>query len=435
MTQKLGWWTAPIAVIAVFAVVLGGCGTPYVSPTPSPQPTPTESATPTPTPAAAVAHDVVFFARDRLPPVAGHVPGAGNGATAAERIRSRLDALFSVAAPPGLFNIAPTVKARPASVVVSSPFTVVDFTVPNDDWGAAGSAGTRAFIQQLVYTITEEPGVERVLITQNGGHMAIITGEGVVIDHPSGRLDVAGYNVVPSLERVRSFEGDVVPATPTATIRSRFSVDEVAPALARLVVELDRPGEDPRWIPTFEVTPIHATLGGKDELQLTVYDGRDNPSDVIVDRSPLRRLKVEPGVATKSTAYRLALDDLRPWRVGLAFDPVRIVLDVGGDPDAVNANVAIYRPHFAEPLGAGAVVNGMVRAFEAAYEYRLTDVFGGVLSGGYGTASLGTSPIWGLFEFRLSSIPAGTSNVEVFLRSPRDGEISDLAQVAVVVAP
>ena len=422
-------------LLAAFAVALVSCGTPYVSPTPSPQPTPTESATPTPTPAPAVAHDVVFFARDRLPPVAGHVPGAGIGATAAERIRSRLDALFTAAAPPGLFNIAPTVKARPASVVVGSPFTVVDFTVPNDDWGAAGSAGTRAFIQQLVYTITEEPGVDRVLITQNRGHMAVITGEGVIIDHPTGRIDVAGYSVEPSVERVRSFEGDTVPIAPTAAITSRLSVDEVAPSLARLVVELTRPGEDRHWLPTFDVTPVFATLGGKSELQLTVYDGTDVASDVIVDRSPLRRLKIGPGVATRSTAYRLALDDLRPWRVGLAFDPVRIVLDVGGDPDAVNANVAIYRPQFAEPLRAGAVVNGMVRAFEATYEYRLTDVFGGVLAGGYGTASLGTSPIWGLFEFRLGSIPAGTSNVEVFLRSPRDGEISELASIAVVVAP
>ena len=37
-----------------------------------------------PTPSASVApktvdHDVVYFARDRLPPVAGHVDGAGQG--------------------------------------------------------------------------------------------------------------------------------------------------------------------------------------------------------------------------------------------------------------------------------------------------------------------------------------------------------------------
>jgi len=429
------WWLVPLAA---FAIALAGCGTPYASPTPSPAPSATESATPSATPSATIAptvtHDVVYFGRDRLPPVAARVPRAGSGTTAAERIRSRLDALFIVAAPPGLFNTASTAKARPASVVVGSPVTVVDFNVPNDDWGIAGSAGTRAFIQQLVYTITEEPGVDRVLITQNGGQLAIIGGEGVMIDHPSGRIDVAGYGVAPSLDAVRSFEGEVVPVTPRATVRSRYSVDEVAPALARLVVELARPGDDQRWLPTFEVGPVSATLGGKSELRLTVFDGTEAASDVVIDRTPLRRLKTEPTEA-RSTVYRLALDDLRPWRVGVAFDPVRIVLDVGGDPDAVNANVAVYRPWFAEPLAAGAVVNGMVRAFEATYEYRLTDVFGGALTGGYGTASIGTSPIWGLFEVRLSSIPQGTSNVEVFLRSPRDGEISDLASIAVVIAP
>jgi hypothetical protein len=145
-------------------------------------------------------------------------------------------------------------------------------------------------------------------------------------------------------------------------------------------------------------------------------------------------LKIEATEA-RSTVYRLALDDLRPWRVGVAFDPVRIVLDVGGDPEAVNANVAVYRPWFAEPLAAGSVVSGMVRAFEATYEYRLTDVFGGALTGGSGMASYGTSPIWGLFEFPLSRIPPGTSNIEVFLRSPRDGEISDLVSIAVAIAP
>lgn len=424
-------------MLALFALVLGACGSTTVTPTPSPVPTPTStpSDTPSATPAPAVTHDVVYFARDRLPPVGAHIAGAGAGATAEMRIRSRLDVLFGAAAPPGLFNIAPTVKARPASVVFDPTFTVVDFTVPNDDWGTAGSAGTRAFIQQLVYTITEEPGVDRVLITQNRGHMAIVGGEGVVIDHPAGRLDVAGYTVAPSLEPVRSFEGDTTPVTPTASVTSRYSVDEVAPGLARLLVELARPGNGARWLPTFEVLPVAPTLGGKSELQLTVFDGTDRVSDVIVDRTPLRRLKIDAGMEPRSTVYRLALDDLRPWRVGVAFDPVRIVLDVGGDPDAVNANVAVYRPRFAEILSGDAVMSGMTRAFEATFEYRLTDVFGQPLARGYDMASFGTSPIWGLFEVKLGRVPSGTSNLEVFLRSPRDGEVTDLVSIAVVAAP
>lgn len=427
--------SAGVALAAALALALGACGTPYVTPTPSPVPTPTQSTAPSATPVPTVTHDVVYFARDRLPPVGTHVVGAGAGATAELRVRSRLDALFVAAAPAGLFNIAPTVKARPASVVVDPTFTIVDFTVPNDDWGTAGSAGTRAFIQQLVYTITEEPGVDRVLITQNRGHIAIVGGEGVVISHPAGRIDVAGYTVPASLDSVRSFEGDSIPVTPAAAVTSSFSVDEVAPGLARVIVELTRPGDDRHWLPTFEVGAVAETLGAKRELQLTVYDGTDAASDAIVDRTPLRRLKIESGAEPRSTVYRLALDDLRPWRVGVAFDPVRIVLDVGGDPDAVNANVAVYRPRFAETLGAKAVLSGMTRAFEATFQYRFTDVFGGPLLEEYGMASFGTSPIWGVFDVKLGAIPSGTSNVEVFLRSPRDGEITDLVSIAVSHAP
>jgi hypothetical protein len=420
------------ALLAALALVLGACGTPYATPTSSPIPTSTESATPSATPAAAVTHDLVYFARDRLPPVGVHVVGAGVGATAELRIRSRLDALFTAPAPVGVFNVARTVKARPAKVSVDPRYALVDFAVPNDDWGTAGRAGPRAFLQQLIYTITEEPGIDLALITQNGGQLAIVGGEGVVVDHPAGRIDVAGYTTPPSVEGVRSFEGDVPAVVPSATVASRYSVDEAAPGLARLVVELTRPGADRQWLPTFEVTPpvVGDDLGGKYEMRLTVFDGIDAASDAIVDRTPLRRVKIEPG-AGSATVYRLALDDPRPWRVGVAFDPVRIVLDIGGDPDAVNANVAVYRPRFAETLGGDAVLSGMTRAFEATYQYRLTDVSGRPLSEGYGTASFGTSAIWGLFEVRLGAIPAGTSNVEVFLRSPRDGEITDLVSIAV----
>lgn len=424
---------------ALVLTIAAACGSTSVvtSPSPSSAPTPTPSATASPTSIPeVVTHDVVYFARDRLPPVGAHVAGAGTGATAELRIRSRLDVLFAAPAPAGLFNVAATVKARPAEVAVESAAAFVDFTVPNDDWGTAGSAGTRAFVQQLVYTITEEPGVERALITQNGGQLAIVGGEGVVIDRLAGRLDVAGYTVPPSLDPVRSFEGEVAPATPTAAITSRYSVDAVALGLARLVVELTRPGEDPQWLPTFDVSlvPDGAALGAKHELQLTVFDGADSASDTIVDRTPLRRLKIESQAEPRKTVYRLGLDDLRPWRVGLVFDPVRIVLDIGGDPDAVNANVAVYRPRFAETLAREAIVSGMTRAFEATFEYRLTDVFGNVLATGFDMASFGTSPIWGVFEVTLAEIPSNTANLEVFLRSPRDGEVTDLVSIAVAVA-
>lgn len=423
------------SVIALIAAALATCGTPYTTPTPTPDPTASASATPSASPMPTVTHDVVYLSRDRLPPVGVHVAGAGVGNTPAERIRSRLDALFVTPPQTGdLFNTALTATARPAAVSVDAGLAVVDFSAPGDLWGVAGSAGTRAFIQQLIYTITEEPGVDRALITQNGGQMAIVNGEGVMIDHASGRADVAGYLVRASLDPIKSFEGQP-PPTPLATLASRHSVDAVAPGLARVVVELDRPGGDDRWMPTFDASVLDgAALGTKHELRLNVHDGVARSSDVIVDRTPLRRLKIETSLEPRMTVYRLGLDDLRPWRVAVAFAPVRIILDVGGDPDAVSDNIAVYQPRFSEQLRSGAKLSGATRAFEATFEYRFSDIVREPLGGGHGMASFGTSAIWGVFEVPLEEVPANTANVEVLLRSPRDGEISDIVWVPVIVA-
>lgn len=425
IARRLG--LAGLALIVAFA-----CGAASTTPTPTPDPTATTTAPPSPTATAApvVLHDVVYLARDRLPPVGAHVPGAGSGATAQQRIISRLNALLTAAARPGLFNVARASTARAATAAITGDLATVDFTVPNGQWGVAGSAGTLAFLQQLVYTATEEPGIRRVLITQNGGEQALINGEGLVIDHPVARENVAGYSAAASQDRVRSYEAAEPPLVPAATVSSRYSVDSFAPALARLVVELERAGSDARWLPTFDVGVAPSDADAKWDLVLTVYDGQDTPADTIVDRTPLRRLSVETAPGTRHTTYRLALDDLRPWRVGVVFDPVRLILDVGGDPGSVNSNVAVYRPLFnTGPVGGRLSVSGMARAFEASYEYRLTDTLGAVLARGHGMASYGTSPIWGAFDLEIADVPERARNLEVFLRSPRDGEITDLVSV------
>ena len=419
-------------VLAITALLIAAsCGASAVSPSPTPTSTASASATPTATASAAptVAHDVVYLARDRLPPVGLRMKGAGDGATADARIFSRLDALWAAGATSDQFNVVRSSKARLAKVTVQGDLATVDFSVANGDWGVAGSAGLRAFVQQLVYTASEEPGIRRVLITENGGQQAIIGGEGLVIDHPATREDVAGYTVKASTEPVRSFEDEAVPTTVPATVTSRYSVDETAPGLARLEVTLARSGPDAHWLPTFGVTvaPDEAP-GAKWAMTLSVYDGTDTASDAIVYQSPLRRVTTTPG-ALRSTTYRLALDDLRPWRVGVAFDPVRIVLDVGGDPSAVNANVAVYAPRFAQKAAGTLKLTGMARAFEATYGYRFTDSLGHPLATDFGTASFGTSAVWGVFDKTIANVPANAANLEVFLTSPKDGATTDLVTV------
>jgi spore germination protein GerM len=136
----------------------------------------------------------VYFARDQQAPVLVFVEGnAGTGATPEDRIKSRLLTLAgtrSQPAAPGAFNVLPLVKAEIATISKTGDLVKIDYTVPGDDWGINGSATLKAFVQQVVYTATEEPGTAQVLITQNGGRLAIIGGEGLTISQPQTRASV-----------------------------------------------------------------------------------------------------------------------------------------------------------------------------------------------------------------------------------------------------
>lgn len=136
---------------------------------------------------------VGFFARDGQLPIAVVLEGAGIGPTAEERIHSRLIALERGPAvvPPDAYNIVRGAKARLSMVQVAGDLVELDYLAPQDEWGIDGSARLLAFLQQIVYTATEETGITRVLITQNGGQRAIIGGEGLIVDHPATRADVS----------------------------------------------------------------------------------------------------------------------------------------------------------------------------------------------------------------------------------------------------
>src|SRR4051812_32465847 len=138
-----------LLALGLVAVLAGACRSGSVAPTPSPSPSVSASPSASPGPATHIDHDVVYFALDRLPPVAAHVAGAGAGGSSEARILSRLVSLFSTAAPNGIFNVALGSSARPTSVRVSDDIATVDFTVPDGLWGVNGSAGTRSFIQQV----------------------------------------------------------------------------------------------------------------------------------------------------------------------------------------------------------------------------------------------------------------------------------------------
>lgn len=429
----------PYLVLVATAAIAwsAACGS-TVTPDPSPNaPTATPSSVPTalPTTSPSIDREVVYFARDRLPPVAAPIAGAGAGSTSEERILSRLRALFTAIAPADLFNVASRARARPSSVSIAGDLATVDFTVPGGDWGTAGSAGTRAFIQQLVYTATEEPGIRRALFLENGGQ-AVIGGEGVVVDHPVSREDVAGFAFPGSLEETGL---GAEPRQILLPVSADVTPEGAGHEFTRLVITADAPGAEAK-VPlafTARVLPNddRATPAlAKWSLVVDVPSARASGSALaIIDRTPARALRTT--VLESSVRFELGLDDLRPWRVAAMYAPLRIVVDVGGDPLAVSPNIALYAPTFGAQIRSGYAIAGLVRAFEAQFEYRIRDARGAILVDGFGTASIGTSSLWGVFALALPPVTPGAATIEILLRSARDGEISETVFTSVVVLP
>ena len=424
-----------LVLIATTAIIASACGSTSVQPTPTPSAT--TSATASPTPSASVApktvdHDVVYFARDRLPPVAGHIDGAGQGTTAEARILARLNALYSAVAPSPLFNVVANTKARPKSAKVDGDLATVDFTVPNGDWGTAGSAGTRSFIQQLVYTASEEPGIRRVLILQNGGE-AIIGGEGVVIDHPAARDDVLGYSFKASMDPMTLRYDRTAPYG----VSAKLSLEDAASALTRLVVTADTSTPKDLIGFTAKMSQNDETATpelGKWALIVDLPNATTNADAGIdiVDDTPGRAMRKT--VQQVGLRYDIGFDDLRPWRVAMQYSPLRLVVDVGGDPLATSPNIALYQPAFGATVKSGGAMSGLVRAFEAQYEYKVTDSAGTIVHD-FAQASLGTSELWGTFTLPLPQLAAGAATLEIMLRSPKDGEISERVMTSIQVAP
>lgn len=423
----------------------------------SPAPTAASPRVPPGTSAGILDRSVVYLARDLLPPYALHVDGADAGATPGERIRSRIEALKRVPAvgpgAPGqagqLANPAALVKPRLAKVTVQGDLVTLDYDVPGDGWGTAGSAATRAFVQQLVYTASEEPGIRRVLITQNGGRQAIIGGEGLVVDRPATREDVAGYDAKAEAE----LRSDGAKPHAPVNVTTRWSVDEVAPGLARFVVELgpgapelpdlaatyarndDEVGDPDRakWVLRLALPGVRASGVGPQPTPATGASATRRTERV--DRTPLRAVHTIVDPTWDGVVFELALDDARPWRVGYVPNPTRLVVDVGGHPLAVARNTAVYAPRPGATVDRTFTVNGLARAFEANVPWRVRDGAGRVIARGFTTATIGTSVVWGAYEISatLPETARGQVTLEVFQVSAKDGSETEIVRVPLSV--
>jgi immunoglobulin-like protein involved in spore germination/sporulation and spore germination protein len=447
------WQFAAAAAAVVLAVAIGSwLASPRqaaepgpVAPSGSPSPTPSQPATPTPPPpfTSPLDHQRVYFARDGLPPVGMHVAGIGTQATAEERIASRLGALnprSGVTPPSGGSNAYPSedpAVLKVSSVRIQGDQATVDFQLPASGAmgrSAKGSAASLGLAQQLVYTATEEPGIRRVLFTENGGNPMTI--DQLVLDKPLSREDVFGYA---SAGSTSAAPGHGATTGTTRTLITRTTVDQVALGLARVVIETDQKKDDPETYPDFNVTVAQNDestnrVGGKWRLVVTVAHSQDRTTGTkIIDATPLRSLVASAGPGG-SVVYEIGLDDLRPWRTALLYDPVRFVIDIGGAPSSIFGSNAVYAPAPGASVGRTFTVSGIASNYEANVVVRVRDSRGTDVFTGNTTATNCCEP-GGSFELTLTlpSSVSGNVTLEVLESSARDGSDIKVIRVPLTV--
>ncbi|HEY8824851.1 MAG TPA: GerMN domain-containing protein, partial [Candidatus Limnocylindria bacterium] len=342
------WQIVTAAAAIVLAVAIGSWlarpteGQPGIAASPTATPSasaPTTTATSTATPAPTVTptptrpdHQIVYFARDGQPPISQHFDGGGVPTTPDQRIFQRVSTLLhSTQVPPNAFTAVPPQTSIGANTVrISGDLATVDFSVTGGDWGVRGSAQTLALTQQLVYTVTEEPGIRRVLITQNGGAPATI--DQLVVTKLLTREDVFGYSFVAGLGQNNGISsgGDDSIAHVGARLVSATTDG------SRVVVKLEGRGPNgqvadlPSFSAWLEQSDDLAVTNGKYGLYVQLqWNGGGNSNGAagltVYDQTPLRVV-----TTNGNNVFRIELDDARPWR---AYMPSasQLVIEIGGD--------------------------------------------------------------------------------------------------------
>ncbi len=381
----------------------------------------------------------VYFARDGLPPTGAFIGGTFDNRGPDARILSRLSALryARTGIPPGATNqFAEPVPTQTGTSTfgmssrVQGDLATVEFEI-SGGWQVRGSAQSLGLVQQLVYTITDEPGVRRAVIKDTGKANAVI--DQLVIDRPLSREDVSGYSAVDLAARI-ALDGGAGGRLSYAT-----SVDKVSPGLARFVVTAQS-----AEVPQFSVGAEkwdNGTAGdaGKYLLRVQVLGSNDKEGLETFDSSPLRgvmtRLNVATGTGSGVTTYEIRLDDLRPWRVLTLSNPARVVVDIGGAPQAISDRIAVYSPTVGAAVSHDFSVSGLARVFEATVSWRVKDSAQRVVASGVTNASLGTSALWGAYEVavKLPQTVSGNVTLEVYEASAKDGSEVGLVRLPLAV--
>jgi len=402
----------------------------------TPIPSATSTSQQSATPAASVAPDRdsvwVYFTRDRLPPLGTFVRGIFDDMSPERRILARIGVLHDshiTPVPRGASNpiaaIGPAVagsRIYAVAVSVAADTATVEFDLPTG-WGVHGEHDARALIQQLVYVITEEPGVRFAQIRARGKLVATI--EGIALDHPIPREEVSGYTTKGSLNTVMLPGDDSIGAV-GATLIGREIKDGT---LVRLTFEGRNRALNDAIAPLPTITATFARNDG--HLPHNRADGPAPAYDLSlgfkwnatgssggvghverVDRSPLRLI-----AGDWNTGYEMGLDDARPWRMYMT-DTAHLVVEIGGVPAAVNDRIVVTSPLtddgdlMAAP-GEMLMIRGAEVLATAGVGWRFLDATGVPIVSGVSTATRSSDTLWHPFALSMT-VPSAAMRLEVY---------------------
>jgi len=99
-------------------------------------------------------------------------------------------------------------RTRLLGLTIAQGVATVDF---NDTYASGGgSLSMSARLAQVVYTLTQFPTVASVRFEMDGRLVTVFGGEGILIDHPMGRLDPTIIGVIPAILLESPAVGDSV---------------------------------------------------------------------------------------------------------------------------------------------------------------------------------------------------------------------------------
>ncbi|MGB8361715.1 MAG: GerMN domain-containing protein [Acidimicrobiia bacterium] len=206
-----------VTVLAVWALVLAGCGgietgdtsttLPGTTTTPSTTTTLPSTTTPAPSTTSTSLMEktglVVYLVLDQLPDETGGpyiVPVYREAPVSGDLPSTVMEALLAgptsdeSTGTPGVSTAIPAGTTL-LGVQVDSGLATVDLSAEYDDGG--GSAAMFARLAQVVYTLTRLPDIDQVAFSINGEPVMIFSSEGIELDGPQARDDY--YEQIPPI--------------------------------------------------------------------------------------------------------------------------------------------------------------------------------------------------------------------------------------------